>query len=137
MNFLLWLEGLPLSIWIRESGSLLAFPTFLFVHTLGMAMMAGGALVIALALLGLWPQRSIKPLESLYPFMWLGFAVNLVTGIALFCADASTRGINPDFYIKMLCVIGGVVLVARTRRRVFDQAALDGGPIPGARVATK
>jgi hypothetical protein len=51
----------------------------------------------------------------------------------LFCADASTRGINPDFYIKMLCVIGGVVLVARTRRRVFEQAALDGGPIPGAR----
>ena len=59
--------------WVRESPSLLAFPSLLFIHTLGMALVAGGSAVISMALLGLWPRTAIKPLERLYPVMWCGF----------------------------------------------------------------
>jgi len=49
-----WLESLPLSTFIRQSNSLWAFPMFLFAHTLGMSIVAGGASMIDLALLGCW-----------------------------------------------------------------------------------
>src|ERR1043165_3889080 len=79
-----WLESLPLSIFIRESNSLWAFPMFLFAHALGMSSVAGGASLIDLALLGCWPSSApVKPLERLYPAIWFGFCVNLVTGSVL------------------------------------------------------
>jgi hypothetical protein len=125
-----WLETLPFSVWIRESGSLWAFPMFLFAHTLGMSVVAGGSTFISFALLGLWPKGPIKPLERLYPIMWWGFGINLFTGVGLFCADATTRAINLDFWVKLVFVAVGVYVMVRTRKRVFGNPALDTGPVP-------
>ena len=130
MAFFEWLETLFFSQWVRESGSLLAFPTFLFAHTLGMSLVAGGATLISFALLGLWPKGgAIKPLERLYPVMWWGFGINLFTGIGLFCADATTRAINLDFWVKLVFVAVGVFAMTRMRK-VFANPALDNGPVP-------
>ena len=61
-----WLEALPVSTFIRESNSLWAFPMFLFAHTLGMSIVAGGSSLIDMALLGFWPRAlPVKPLERL------------------------------------------------------------------------
>ena len=43
MDFLASLENMQFSIWVRESGSLWAFPMILFMHTLGMSIVAGHA----------------------------------------------------------------------------------------------
>ena len=43
MAFLEWLQQLPYSVWMNESSSLWAFPMFLFMHTLGMSIVAGGS----------------------------------------------------------------------------------------------
>jgi hypothetical protein len=130
MAFFEWLETFFFSQWVRESGSLWAFPMFLFVHTLGMAMVAGGATLISFAFLGLWPKSSpIKPLEKLYPVMWWGFGFNAFTGVGLFCADATTRAINPDFWIKLLFVAIGVVAMVKMRK-VFASPGLDSGSVP-------
>ena len=130
MAFFEWLETLSFSMWVRESGSLWAFPMFLFSHTLGMAMVAGGSTLISFALLGLWPKAPIKPLEKLYPVMWWGFGVNLFTGLGLFCADATTRAVNIDFWVKLVFVFIGVWAMARMRKGVFANPALDHGPVP-------
>jgi hypothetical protein len=125
-----WLESLPLSIFIRESNSLWAFPMFLFAHTLGMSIVAGGASLIDLALLGCWPSSApVKPLERLYPAIWFGFWVNLVTGSVLLAADATKRLTNPDFFIKMACVFAGVFLLSMMRKRVFLDPQLDVAPV--------
>jgi len=130
MAFFEWLETLSFSSWIRESGSLWAFPMFLFTHTLGMAMVAGGATLISFAFLGLWPKRTpITPLEKLYPVMWGGFGFNAFTGVGLFCADATTRAINPDFWVKLLFVAIGVVAMVKMRK-VFAHPGLDTGSVP-------
>ena len=130
MAFFEWLETLFFSQWVRESGSLWAFPMFLFTHTLGMAMVAGGATLISFAFLGLWPKASpIKPLEKLYPVMWWGFGFNLFTGVGLFCADATTRAINPDFWVKLVFVAIGVFAMVKMRR-VFANPALASGIVP-------
>ncbi len=130
MEFFGWLETLSFSSWVRESGSLWAFPMFLFVHTLGVSIVAGGSTMICFAILGLWPKQPIKPLEKLYPVIWAGFAVNAFTGTGLFMADATTRGINPDFWIKLLFVFAGVAMLPMLRKKVFANPQIDKGPVP-------
>lgn len=125
-----WLESLAISTWIRDSPSLWAFPMFLFVHTLGMSIVAGGNAMIDCALLGLWPSEApIRPLERLYPVMWWAFGFNTVTGIGLLIADASTKGKNPDFWVKMALVLAGVRVMVLMRKRVFRHAWLDVQPV--------
>jgi len=126
-----WLEAMKISVFIRESNSLWAFPMFLFAHTLGMSIVAGGSGLIDIALLGFWPKSMpVKPLERLYPLMWFGFWINLVTGSTLLVADASTRLTNPDFYVKMACVLVGTWLLYVMRKRVFAHPELDRAPVP-------
>ena len=50
-NFLIWLEETPPSVWVREYPSLLGFPFILFLHTLGLAMLAGVSIAVDLWLL--------------------------------------------------------------------------------------
>src|SRR5713226_9688006 len=102
MDFLASLEQLRFSIWVLQSGSIWAYPTILTAHTLGMMIVAGISGVIDLRLLGVSPATPIKPLERLYPLMWLGFWINAITGTTLLIADATTKLPNPDFYVKMV-----------------------------------
>ena len=129
MEFLGWLESLSYSAWVRESPSLWAFPALLFVHTLGMSLVAGGSAVISMALLGFWPKTAIKPLERLYPVMWFGFAINLFTGVSIFLKDASIYGRNYDLYVKLVFVVAGVALISITRKQVFGDPGLDTRPV--------
>jgi hypothetical protein len=116
---------------VRESPSLLAFPALLFIHTLGMALVAGGSAVISMALLGLWPRTSLKPLERLYPVMWFGFWINLFSGVSIFLKDASIYGRNYDMYVKLVFVAAGVWLLTITRKRVFGDPGLDAAAVSG------
>ena len=128
-NFLTTLENMQFSIWVRESSSIWAFPTFLVVHTIGMSIVAGLSAMTSLALLGFWPKMAIKPLERLYPLIWTGFWINLFTGSVLLIADATTKLTNWDFYVKMAFVITGVWLLTQTRKKVFGDPELDHKPI--------
>ena len=129
IEFLHRIEQLPLCVWVRESSSIWAFPMFLFLHTLGMSMIAGVSAMIDLVFLGFWPKMPIKPLERFYPAMWWGFWINTVTGTVLVMIDASTRLINPVFYIKMTFVFAGVALLWVMRGKVFGDPELDRGPV--------
>ena len=131
-DFFLWVEGTSYATFVRESGSLWAFPMYLFMHTLGMATMVGGATMIAFALLGLWPKNvPIKPLVRLYPMMWAAFYVNLFTGVSIFFKDANSYGRNTDFYVKLVFVIAGVLVMRRMQRDLVNDPQLDKGPVPG------
>ncbi len=132
MDFFLRLEQMQFSVWVRESSSIWAFPTFLFMHTLGMSIVAGLSAMIDLVLLGFWPKTAIKPLERLYPLMWLGFWINAVTGTILLIADAATKLANPDFYVKMVFIFVGVAVLYVMRKKVFGDPQLDKAPVSGS-----
>ena len=51
MALFVWIEQSALSVWVRESPSLLAFPFILFLHTLGLALLAGISVALDLWLL--------------------------------------------------------------------------------------
>ena len=131
IDFFLWIENLEFSAFLRESSSLLSFPIFLYVHTLGMSILAGSAAILCFAMLGLWPKGvSIRPLEKFYPLIWIGLAIEVVTGVSIFMKDASTYGRNPDFYIKLVLVFLGVTMLILMRKRVFRNPQIDTGGVP-------
>jgi hypothetical protein len=124
--FLETLENLGLSTWVRESPSKLAYPTILWLHVMGMGVVAGISAVISLRLLGVSPKTPVQPLERLYPLIWWGFGVNAVTGTALLLASASKRLVDPTFYVKMVFIFAGVAVLQLTRNKVFRSLGPDG-----------
>ena len=126
MKFLAAVEALRFSTWIREGGSIWGYATVLFMHSVGMAMVAGFSAVIDLRLLGFAPRTPAKSLEGLYPLMWWGFSLNAVTGTALLLAGASTKLIDPTFYVKMIFIFAGVAVLQLTRNKVFRSLGPDG-----------
>jgi len=129
MQYLMAMENWPFSVWVRESGSVWAFPMFLFLHTLGMSIVAGGAAITSLALLGFWPKAALKPMEKMIPMMWVAFWLNAITGTVLLIADATTKLTNPDFGVKMIFVFAGVYFFYKMSGDVFGDPQLDQGPV--------
>ena len=130
-EFFDFLEQMEFSRWVREAQTVWAFPTILFVHTLGMAIVAGGSAMIDLIVLGFWPAVPIKPFARMFPVLWVGFGVNAVTGTMMLVADATTKLTTPDFYIKMALVFAGLFVLIRMRRQIFENPQLDQVPLSG------
>jgi hypothetical protein len=132
MNFLDTIENLGFSTWVRESPSKLAYPTVLWLHVMGMGVVAGLGAVISLRLLGFSSKTPVQPLERLYPLIWFGFWVNAVTGTALLMASASKRMVDPVFYTKMVFIFAGIAVLQLTRKKVFRNLGPDGSLPEGA-----
>jgi hypothetical protein len=58
-------------------------------------------------------------MEKFYRIMWAGFWVNVASGLVLLIADAATKFVNWDFYVKLIFVAGAVVFLKQLRRRLF------------------
>jgi hypothetical protein len=129
MTFLVWLESLRLSTWVREGGSIWGYPTVLFLHTVGLGFLVGVNIGIDLRLLGFARRMAIAPLAKFFPIMWTGFWINAVSGTILLIADATTKLVNPVFYIKMGFVALAVVDLVLLGRLVFRDPALDLEPV--------
>ena len=60
----------------------------------------------------------------MFRIAWAGFAVNLLTGLALFMANARNLAQNPPFLIKISCIcLGGLCLTFLWRRVTHERAA--------------
>jgi len=127
LEFLSKIEQLQFSMWVLQT----PYPTILFLHSIGMALVAGFNAVIDLRILGLSPKIPLKPMERLYPWMWWGFGLNAVTGTSLLMGDATTKLTNPDFGVKMLFVFSGIVILKIMRKKVFADPQLDVAPVSG------
>jgi hypothetical protein len=134
MDMLVAIENSAISTWIRESTSLLAYTGILFLHSFGLALLVGLNAAIDLRLLGVAPQVPVRPLASFFPWMWCGFWVNALSGLALLIASATGMLTNPLFYIKLVFIALAVTNLRRIQRRVFG-ALSDRTPVPhGARL---
>jgi len=123
MEMLAWLESSALARWVVESESLLALPTVLTLHTMGLAILVGSAWVLDLRLLGLWRQIPLAAMRVLYRPMWIGLGINTATGILLFMSQATERGTSPTFFTKMFFVACGVSTLVLIQRHVYGPAA--------------
>src|SRR5438093_5015390 len=129
MQLLSAIEQSGFSTWVRESNSLLAYPGVLFLHTLGMGVVAGISGLIALRILGCAHEVPLADVRKMYPFMWVGFYVNAVTGVILFAIDATTKIIDPVFYIKLAFIAAALFMMHRIDREVFAYLLLEKRPV--------
>ena len=119
MGVLVWLESLPLSIWVHESSSVWAQPTVLTLHTMGMAVLVGASWVLDLRLLGMSRNVPLSAFRWVFRAVMVGLIVNVATGILLFAQRATTLGTAVPFLIKMGLVIASVATLVPLRSLVF------------------
>jgi hypothetical protein len=119
LSWFLWIEQSALGVWTRESPSLWAFPFILYLHTLGLAMLAGINIGLSLWLLMLATRVPRVSVVGLFRVMWLGFGVNAVTGVILLSAYPAKALTNVVFYTKMLLIVLALVSLEGLRKEVF------------------
>ena len=120
-------------MWVVSSDSIWAYPMILTLHTVGLAIVVGAAIVIDLRLLGVGHQIPLSEMNRAFRIFWLGFLINLLSGLVLFVSEAADKAAQPVFLIKLIFIAVGVFTTTRIRRAVFrPDEPLDRLP-PGAR----
>src|SRR5947209_2609141 len=104
MNLLLRIEHSGLSEWIRSTNSIFGYYGLLTIHAIGMGIVVGISAGFDLRILGFAPAIPLAAMETFLPFLWAGFAINATSGTLLLATDATHKLVNPDFYVKMVCI---------------------------------
>lgn len=118
--FLNTLERTALSTWIRETESVFGYYFVLVIHNIGLAFLVGSCAVITFRLLGHLPELPLRPLKRLFIFIWIGFWLNVVSGVFLLVAYPTKALTNPLFYVKLLFVGFGMWVLIRIERFLAD-----------------
>jgi len=120
-----WLETLALIEGLRFSRW--AYAAVNATHILGIALLIGGAVPMALRLFGLWPDTVRADLvRVLKVTTGSGLVLAIASGSLLFATRASEYAAHPAFQVKLLFVAAGITsaLVAHARHgRTLDGAS--------------
>ena len=119
MQLLASIEGSALSVWVRESPTVWAYPTILTLHTFGMGVLAGACWTLDLRVLGVGRHLPLRPLRTLFPVMWTGFWVNAITGSLLFASSATEKAASKLFLTKLFLIALGVVATVMLKREIY------------------
>jgi hypothetical protein len=130
MEILSSLEQSGLATWIREGGTIWSYPLMLFLHTFGLATLAGISASIDLRVLGVASQIPLAPLRRYYPLRWGAFAIAALSGTALLIADLTARLSSPIFWVKMLLVGLAVANMQLIKQQLLDAPRADEVPVP-------
>jgi hypothetical protein len=130
MEFFSWLQDTPFAHWVASDPSLLAYPTILTLHTVGMAIVVGTCVVMDLRLLGVAadgvPLRAFGGAPKL---VWTGFLINAATGLALFTTDAEHKSTQTVFFVKLALIFLALAVYARLNKVVFKRSEALTAPI--------
>jgi len=96
------------------------FPTLIALHSVGMGMVVGLALMATWRMYGGLQALELRILPGLLTIALWGFALNFVTGIALFISRAADYSGSLMFLSKMLLVAVGVTALLLFRQRIVD-----------------
>ena len=89
-----------LATFIRES--IWAYPALETLHLFGLALLFGPILMFDLRVLGRSRDFNIRRLhQTLLPWVWTGFLLNLASGCLMFVSDAAEFARNPAFLAKL------------------------------------
>lgn len=106
------------------------YPSMITAHAVGMAVMVGLSLLLDLRLLGWFSGIPLSALHRLLKVAWLGFAVNFLSGTALFAAQATTYIVDVVFMSKLALVFLGAITAAILQPQIANAGAWSGGQTP-------
>lgn len=127
-----WAEAVEdsgLGILMRES--LLAYPAANLLHILGLALLVGSIIALDLRLLGLARAVPAAASKLLTPIAVSGLAMLLISGPALFAADAGPLVLHPLMQIKTALVVLAIAN-ALLFRRLWQHRLADWDAAPPA-----
>lgn len=119
-KFFQTIEESGLSLWVRDN----PFWAILSLHALGMALLVGASLLVALRILGVPRDLPIAPLKSLYSFIWVGFWIQIISGMLLLIGYPTKSLTNLDFYLKLIFIVAGMLAMVMLKKRVFSDSAM-------------
>lgn len=109
MGFLIWIEESALGIYVREG--LWGFAIALSMHAVGMAMVLGVVVVTNLRVLGYVKEIPVLSYTGLFLTAWLGFIINLASGLMLYASHATEYTFQLVFMLKLgLLLLGGILM---------------------------
>ncbi|HVY90444.1 MAG TPA: hypothetical protein VG942_16375 [Hyphomonadaceae bacterium] len=123
-----WIEQTPFSIWLRED--LYAFFVVLIFHSLGMAFLVGGGMVICLRVAGLASGARLEKFRGFFPVMWIGLVMAVCSGVLLLWSYPAKALTNPVFALKFILLISAGVMMGVIAKRLFPLAER-GEALPG------
>ena len=118
MDILRQLQDSAFSMWVLGADTIWSYPTVLTLHTVGLAILVGAALVIDLRLLGVGEEVPLSTIARLYRYVWIGFLVNLASGIILFIVEAADRATQWVFFIKLAFIAVAFTLALVLKRYI-------------------
>ena len=121
--FYIWLESTSLSVWVRESTSVFAFPIILSLHTIGMGFVVGVSAAFNLRILGVAPGVPLLEIKRFFPVLWAAFWLNAASGMVLLIGYPTKAFTNPLFYVKLALIALALVGFRALRRAVFENAS--------------
>ena len=105
------LDTSGLAQWIQISSW--SYPTLLSIHGLGMSVVVGLTMVVALRILGFPRGVPLGAYKQTLPYFVVAFFFNFISGAMLFVADATSLAMNPSFQIKIVAIVVGLLVVWR------------------------
>lgn len=120
-----WLENTSFALWVGES--LWAYPFWLSLHGIGLAIVVGIFSMRDLRLLGMFSGIRPAAFLALSKFAWIGFIVNAISGAALFTSQATTFVSSIPFLLKISFIAVGMVLATVIQSRLRGELADAGG----------
>jgi len=114
MEMLYSVEESAIALWVGES--LWGYPFLLSLHVVGLAVIAGIAIMLDLRLLGSFRSLDLDSFLPLMKFAWIGFVINAVSGVLLFTSQASYFVTLLPFLLKI-----GLIFIAAVITGVIQQ----------------
>ena len=98
-----WIE----STWLSQMmvNNQWAFPACEALHFMGLCLLMGAVIVMDLRLLGFAQGLSIRAVHQLVPWAWVGFSINLITGLCFIFAQPGFYYPNTAFRIKLVLIL--------------------------------
>ncbi len=134
-SFLNTIEQTAFSTWMRDSPSLLGFWFILSFHALGLALAVGTSALIDLRILGVAKELPLSTLKRLYPILWAGFWIQIVTGLLLLTAYPTKSLTTTAFYVKIVFIGAAMVLMVRLEKTLPSTPGETSLLGPGRRLA--
>jgi hypothetical protein len=103
------------------------------LHAIGLGVVAGLLVMVDLRILGSFDGIPFSTLRSLMKIAWAGFVVNLLSGSALFAAQATVFIENIPFLIKIPAILlaVGIAGVLQSQLRNAEESWDTGAPVGG------
>jgi len=120
MGFLEWLQTTPPALFVAET--LWAYPLFETLHTIGMTLLVGALGLVNLRVLGFKRELPVVGTLDFLPLAWLGFTLNLISGLALFSSDAVYFWSSITFRVKLTLILLGGINAFLLGQSVFREA---------------